>query len=286
MVQKRKSNSADVITDLVSLMPWWVGVALAVGLYLWLHGVATQVVTITAGKSALPAVFKGIASVGQYILPALCLVGAAMSAFGRSKRKSLLRTAADENVLETLERITWRDFEMLVGESFRLQGYSVAETGGGGADGGIDLVLRRGSEKFLVQCKQWKAFNVGVVVVRELYGVMAAQGATGGFVVTSGQFSKDAKEFADGRNVKLIDGPALLKMIKSAQVARRDKGRDDVGGQAVATAGPALASGAAPACPLCSKAMVRRVAKKGSNAGQTFWGCTGYPACKGTRPFN
>ena len=56
-----------------------------------------------------------------------------------------------------LDGMSWREFEMLVGEAFRLQGYRVIETGGGGADGGIDLVLFKGSEKFLVQCKQWKA---------------------------------------------------------------------------------------------------------------------------------
>jgi hypothetical protein len=39
---------------------------------------------------------------------------------------------------------------------------------------------KSGSEEFLVQCKQWRAFKVGVVVVRKLYGVMAAKGAAGG----------------------------------------------------------------------------------------------------------
>ena len=41
------------------------------------------------------------------------------------------------------------------------------------------VVLRKGGEKFLVQCKQWKAFNVGVQTVREFYGVMAAEHASG-----------------------------------------------------------------------------------------------------------
>lgn len=52
---------------------------------------------------------------------------------------------------------------------------------GGGADGGVDLVLTRtgknGGEKFLVQCKRWRAFKVGAEVVRELYALMAAGGA-------------------------------------------------------------------------------------------------------------
>jgi four helix bundle suffix protein len=36
-----------------------------------------------------------------------------------------------------------------------------------------------------------------------------------------------------------------------------------------------------PNCPQCGKAMVLRMAKTGKNAGKQFWGCTGYPDCKG-----
>jgi four helix bundle suffix protein len=39
----------------------------------------------------------------------------------------------------------------------------------------------------------------------------------------------------------------------------------------------------APACPECGKPMHQRTAKTGPHAGQSFWGCTGYPDCKGTR---
>ena len=42
--------------------------------------------------------------------------------------------------------------------------------------------------------------------MREFYGVMAAGGATGGFVVTSDVFTDDARAFAAGRNIDLIDG--------------------------------------------------------------------------------
>ena len=78
-----------------------------------------------------------------------------------------------------LNAITWQQFELVIGEWFRTQGYNVKEYGGAGPDGGIDLVLSKGNETFLVQCKQWRAIKVGVTVVRELYGVMAARGATG-----------------------------------------------------------------------------------------------------------
>lgn len=42
----------------------------------------------------------------------------------------------------------------------------------------------------------------------------------------------------------------------------------------------------APVCPLCGKAMVLRTARKGKHADSQFWGCSGYPDCRGTRPFD
>lgn len=40
----------------------------------------------------------------------------------------------------------------------------------------------------------------------------------------------------------------------------------------------------APACPRCGKPMVLRTARTGPRAGSSFWGCSAYPECKGTRP--
>ncbi|MBS0342582.1 MAG: DUF2034 domain-containing protein [Proteobacteria bacterium] len=62
----------------------------------------------------------------------------------------------------------------------------------------MDLVLTEAGEKTFVQCKQWKSFKVGVSTVRELYGVMAAHGAAGGFVVTSGRFTQEAAAYVTG----------------------------------------------------------------------------------------
>lgn len=175
---------------------------------------------------------------------------------------------------------------MLVGEAFRQRGFSVLETGGGGADGGVDLVLSNGREKFLVQCKQWRALKVGVAVVRELYGVTAARGATGGFVVTSGRFTPDAIDFAAGRNIELIDGPELAAMIRNAR--RVSETGSVMPAQAAA---PGKQTGkesvprdaAVPKCPKCGADMMKRIAKQGSNAGQPFWGCSAFPACRGIR---
>ena len=143
-------------------------------------------------------------------------------------------------------------------------------------------MLTKGGERFLVQCKQWKAFKVGVDVVRELYGVMAAKGAAGGFVITSGRFTADAKAFASGRNVKLIDGDALHGLIQEVHAARQRPARAS---EAVVRPRPesAARSAAAPDCLLCSRPMVKRQARRGAGAGGEFWGCSSYPACRGTR---
>lgn len=145
--------------------------------------------------------------------------------------------------------------------------------------GGVDLVLTKGSERTFVQCKQWRANRVGVTVVRELYGVMAAKGAAAGVVVTSGSFTDDAKAFASGRNIDLMDGAKLMALLKAAQTPPTAPTRP------AQPAAPDAASAnveAAPSCPRCEATMVRRQAKQGPNAGKQFWGCAKYPKCRGT----
>lgn len=281
---RRKKASAEEVIEFVALLPWWACVLLAVVSYAWLHHVAVQPLVVTSGQGPLQAMFRGLAVAGQYILPLLCLCSAGLSFWRRRQRAQLVDNVTRSDAGDVLQGMSWREFEMLVAEGFRLQGYHVEETGGGGADGGIDLVLsrpgRNGREKFFVQCKQWRAFKVGVDVVRELYGVMAATGAAGGFVVTSGRFTDEAVSFANGRNVKLVDGPKLLGLIRQAKAgaARLTTHADTVGATPDTTA-----TTETTACPLCSKPMVRRVAKRGARAGTEFWGCTNYPACRGTR---
>ncbi len=297
MARRNKNSLADDMVALVAKLPWWLGIALAIVLYLVLHNLSVQSVGPSAqpgqiGELVTHAIWKSLASVGQYLLPLICLVGSGVSAWRAQQRKRLVSEVTQNPAANALEGMSWQQFEMLVGEAYRLQGYAVTETGGGGADGGVDLSLRKGTETFLVQCKQWKAYKVGVDVVRQHYGVMAAQGAAGGFVVTSGRFTNEAIRFAGGRNLHLVDGPALLGLIRQAQSARGLKPASSaptVARSPTPASVPAVLTTPAdtsptPSCPLCGKTLVKRVATRGVNAGNSFWGCTGYPACRGTRP--
>lgn len=294
MGRRRSRSNAEAAVELVALLPWWAGVVLALASYLILSSIAGRPVSFGATGSpsashVASAVVRGLAAVGQYILPLMFLAAAGLSVYRRRQREQLLADATRPTAVGVVDGMRWQEFEMLVGEAFRRQGYQVLESGGGGADGGVDLVLSRpsknGTEKTLVQCKHWRAYKVGVDVVRELYGVMAARGAAAGIVVTSGQFTAEAKDFAQGRNVQLIDGPALQVVIRAA----RSHPKHQMARDTESTAAPASAetraarSGASPACPACGKPMVQRTAKRGAQAGNRFWGCTGYPSCRGIR---
>lgn len=284
---RRKSSPAEDLVDVIALLPWWGCIALAMVSYIVLHKLAVPpqgpLQPGQMGALLQRTMVAGLATAGQFIVPTLCMIAGLVSFLRRRKREMLVANVTQSKSADALNGMSWSEFELLVGEAFRLQGYQVSERGGPGADGGVDLVLRKGNEKFLVQCKQWKAYKVGVDIVRQLFGVMAAQGAAGGFVVTSGTFTADAREFANGRNIKLVDGPKLFGLI---QQARSSADRQPPQASAIASKSPTSSASpdvAAPMCPTCQSSMVRRVAKKGVNAGSQFWGCSRYPACRGTR---
>ncbi len=75
------------------------------------------------------------------------------------------------------------------------------------------LSIRNSTIRHLVQCKHWRASKVVVTVVRELYGVMTSETAFSVSVVTSGVFTEEARQFADGKSIDLIDGVQLERLI-------------------------------------------------------------------------
>lgn len=73
----------------------------------------------------------------------------------------------------------------------------------------------------------------------------------------------------------IITGGGFREQLTAARLAERDKQRGL----------PPQPTEQAPACPQCQKPMRLRTARQGVNAGSQFWGCTGYPECKGTRKY-
>ncbi|HET7466626.1 MAG TPA: restriction endonuclease [Candidatus Dormibacteraeota bacterium] len=120
---------------------------------------------------------------------------------------------------------SWNELEDLVGQAYKRLGYELVRRGGPRADGGVDLELRRAGEKVLVQCKYWKTWQVGVRPVRELWGVVSAEGATRAVFVTTGGYSAAAREFAKDKAIELLDGPGLSGLLAAARHASATPGR-------------------------------------------------------------
>ncbi|WP_374090138.1 restriction endonuclease [Methylomicrobium lacus] len=278
----RKSSAFEDLIELAALLPWWLSLIMAAVFYAVLHHFASVPVPVITDTKQLGSMMTGqmiktFATFGQYLVPLAFGLGALVSVIKRKKRANLFQSVAKQSGKSALNNITWREFEMLVGEWFRRQDYMVTETGGV-ADGGVDLILTKAGETYLVQCKHWKAYKVGVNIVRELLGVMVSKGAAGGYLVTSGVFTNEARRFAEDSHIELIDGSKLSHLLAEARTAQSAK---PVGHPIAQTQPQAF-----PPCPKCGSAMVRRKATKGAHAGNSFWGCSRFPSCRSTLPFN
>lgn len=263
MARRKNEGLLDVLAEL----PWWISVVLAVLVYVFL-------------KFILPSIHFGNPFIQAYanaspnlsgIFAFLFLVGAFMSFIGGMRRKKLLNNI---DKMESIRNLSWQEFELLVGEYFRRKGYAVQDNGGGGADGGIDLVLTKVNQKTIVQCKRWKNVQVGVSPVRELYGVMVAENASACVFVSSGRYTQEAESFANNKPIELIDGEALYKLISEVRSTKQSTN--------VPAGANKTINQASIVCPKCGSSMVERVAKRGSNIGKKFYGCSNYPSCNGT----
>lgn len=266
MARRRDESLLDILCEL----PWWISAGLSVSSFISL-------------KYLLPMfefnspILKGLSRIWPLFAPHIAIIflfPIPFALFNSWRKKKLLETQKN---LATLKSISWKQFEELVGEAYRRQGYKVSENIGDGPDGGIDLRLRKNGELILVQCKHWKAFKVDVKVVREMYGVMVSENATKAIVITSGTFTQPAKKFASDKPIKLIEGKQLLALIANVQKEPKSKSElNPVKNIPEIKQNQIL-------CPKCGSKMVLRTAKKGPNSGKQFWGCTKFPKCYGSK---
>jgi len=171
-----------------------------------------------------------------------------------------------------LKSMEWKRYEDVCMEYLRIKNCDANVTCTG-ADGGIDIKVsdKNGNMLAIGQCKAWNK-PIGVSLIRELYGVMASERIKVGIFLTTSIFSKEAIEFAKNKTLLLIDADEFVKLIN---------GLDDISKSRidhVATEGDY----STPTCVNCNVKMVKRVTKKGTNAGNEFWGCVNFPKCKKT----
>lgn len=198
------------LLDNLASLPWPVGLAAGAFAFLLFQYLIPAWLSAQDGPLSQAFAQTNPFTPLAWIFFALCAMASLASYLSARRNRQLLDTRTN---LESIAALGWRDFERLVGEAFRRQGYVVEETGLGGADGGIDLILRRNGKRTLVQCKQWRHQKVQVNMVREIYGLLAHHGADEVRIATIGGFTPDAAKFAEGKPIALIDGDVLLGMI-------------------------------------------------------------------------
>src|SRR6266849_11044510 len=132
-------------------------------------------------------------------------------AFIRSHRFRLLEL---HQTMRDIQAMSWREFEDLVAAIYQAKGYAVEPRGGDSPDGGIDLIVRKDNQRWIVQCKHWRDRWVGERPLRELLGVVTANGAAGGVLVACGVFDERALAFAKGtEKLELIGGDQLRLLM-------------------------------------------------------------------------
>ncbi len=166
------------------------------------------------------------------------------------------------------------DFELLVAEVFRREGYAVEISGGVGSDGSYDLLLRKNNETTLVQCRQWGNWKVSAPPVKEFVEMLVKNGAARGIYVTTGEYTEEAIEVVEGKKIELIDRNELNRMIDAV------KGQDDLCNVKSWLDGFATnVTVLEPSCPFCHE---RMTLKRGVQ-GRPFWNCRSSPRCAGKR---
>lgn len=267
MARRQEEGALEGILDLLIEASWWVSIVVAC-------------IAFVGIRFGVPAFLSGgvLGSVLVQQAPALSWFAAVFLLpvpFSLAREWRARRLLEGQDGVDSIKSLSWREFELLLGEALRRQGYSVTDTSPG-ADGGVDLVAVKDGRTWLVQCKQWRERSVGVKVIREMLGLVTAHRVAGAIVVTSGDFTSDARAFAAHQPVRLIDGDELVSIVRAVQVSP--------GVRAVGPASGAAISGGTKTCSACGAPMVVREARRGQNRGGKFWGCSSYPRCRHTEP--
>ncbi|MEJ6023957.1 restriction endonuclease [Ramlibacter sp. PS4R-6] len=150
---------------------------------------------------------------GAIVVAAFVLLFALSAFLRRRYRVRLARVVSASRSADAFAALSLREFQIVVGDAFRAQGYEVRELHGPDLEGGVDMELRRDGEFYIAQCTHWQTYKVPASAVRELYMEMDSRGASGAFLVTAGTFSEDARAFVQGTDVQLVDGGKLVELV-------------------------------------------------------------------------
>ncbi|HLL54965.1 MAG TPA: restriction endonuclease [Myxococcaceae bacterium] len=133
---------------------------------------------------------------------------------------------AKQRFLEWMQRMAPAAFERLIGELAAKLGYTSVQVRGRPGDGGVDIIATKVTEwehpaQVAIQVKRY-ARPVGRRHVDELLGVLARERHASGILVTTSDFSQDARRAAAQDNrLQLLNGAQLVNLLAERGVGVR-----------------------------------------------------------------
>lgn len=144
----------------------------------------------------------------------------------------IVRRDLAQELLERIKNSTPRFFENLVVDLLFAMGYGGSRKDAGQAvgqsgDDGIDGIIkedRLGLDVVYIQAKRWEA-TVGRPIVQAFAGSLEGQRAKKGVLITTSQFSHEAKEYVNRieKKIVLIDGERLTQLMLEYGVGVTEK---------------------------------------------------------------
>ncbi|KAB7635299.1 restriction endonuclease [Bacillus sp. B3-WWTP-C-10-D-3] len=148
------------------------------------------------------------------LLAGIFLIGAIMKTPEVSREDIRIHREKVKATRENLNEMDPRNFEFLVADVFQNLGYKANVTPGSN-DGGKDIILRKGREMKFVEVKRHTQGTIGRPAIQKLHSAIVDADAVGGYFVTLSNFNKNARQYAANKNIELIDGDALINMMKA-----------------------------------------------------------------------
>ena len=181
MLQPREGS----LFAILSRSPWWVSLLIAGALFAVMRVFLPD---ILAAATTLP--FVGLAG---------------YAGWRQWKEPSAARI---KETLDKLCSMRWAEFQTLLGDRFRRDGYEVAAP-----KNGADFELRKDGYTTLVSGKRWKVANAGIGPLRELADAIRSADAREGWFITAGTLSPSATTFAREQKIRVIEGAELAKLL-------------------------------------------------------------------------
>lgn len=137
---------------------------------------------------------------------------------------AMLTSALRDDLLSLLQEITPQRFERLILDLLSAMGYGGGDIANGhmtkaSGDGGIDGIVNEdslGLDAVYIQAKKYAPENrISRPDIQKFVGSLTGEGATKGVFVTTSDFSKDARQYVDKvqHRIVLINGTMLAKLM-------------------------------------------------------------------------